>query len=85
MSKDEINTGLFDEVKRLQKETKRLQNMINDTLLVAEPLEDWHEDDSDCLWWHFPVVEPPYCGSPLDMDFPDYVTHFTRIIAPTAP
>ena len=48
----------------------------------SKPINDWHEDDGDCLWWYFPIVEPPYCGSPLDLDFPDYVTHFTKIISP---
>lgn len=45
-------------------------------------IQDWHEDDGDCLWWAFPISEAPYCGSPLDADFPDYVTHFTRLIMP---
>ena len=46
------------------------------------PIEEWHEDGGPGLWWVFPVVEAPYCGSPLDVYFPDYVTHFTRIILP---
>ncbi|MGG5253538.1 hypothetical protein ACQYAD_08585 [Neobacillus sp. SM06] len=45
-------------------------------------IEEWSEDYGDCLWWRFPIVEPPYCGTPLDSDFPDYVTHFTRLIMP---
>ncbi len=45
-------------------------------------IDEWHEDDGDCLWWHFPIQEPPYCGTPNDMNFPDYVTHFTRLILP---
>lgn len=48
----------------------------------ARPLAEWHEDHGDCLWWKFPVVEPPYVGSPLDDDFPDYLTHWTRIVVP---
>lgn len=48
-------------------------------------IDDWHEDDGDCLWWYFPIQEPPYCGNPLDMNFPNYVTHFTRIIIPFEP
>jgi len=48
----------------------------------AKPLEKWHEEDGDCLWWSFPIEEPPYCGTPLDCDFPDHVTHFTRFIIP---
>lgn len=50
-----------------------------------KPLETWHEEYGDCLWWVFPVTEAPYCGSPLDTDFPDYVTHFTRLVLPTEP
>ncbi|MCQ2009242.1 hypothetical protein NOM01_04440 [Sporolactobacillus sp. STSJ-5] len=45
-------------------------------------IEQWGEDDGDCLWWSFPIVEPPYCGKPLDSDFPKHVTHFTRLIVP---
>lgn len=51
-------------------------------IIEPKPLEDWGEDFGDCLWWSFPIEEPPYCGSPLDCDFPDYVTHFTRFIVP---
>jgi hypothetical protein len=34
---------------------------------AARPLADWHEEDGDVLWWKFPVSEPPYFGSPLDL------------------
>ena len=40
------------------------------------------EDLGDCLWWDFPVEEPPYCGTPLDDDFPKYKTHFTELHIP---
>lgn len=30
----------------------------------ARPLEEWHEDMGDVLWWKFPVTEAPYVGSP---------------------
>lgn len=47
------------------------------------PIEEWHEDCGDCLFWKFPIEEPPYCGSPLSSDFIDnYYTHFTRLIIP---
>lgn len=45
----------------------------------------WHEDFGDVLWWKFPIEEPPYCGTPLDDDFPDYVTHWTRFAIPKEP
>lgn len=46
------------------------------------PIDSWHEDDGPALWWGFPVAEPPYCGTPLDDDFPDYLTHWTRLPEP---
>lgn len=51
---------------------------------ALEPIaiDQWHEDMGDCLWWKFPIEEPPYLGSPLDSNFPDYVTHFTQLILP---
>jgi hypothetical protein len=44
--------------------------------------DEWNEEDGNVLWWVFPICEPPYCGTPLDDDFPDYVTHWTRIVEP---
>lgn len=35
--------------------------------IIARPAEEWHEDIGDVLWWIFPVKEPPYVGSPLDL------------------
>lgn len=51
----------------------------------ARPLDDWAEEDGAVLWWSFPLREPPYVGSPLDDDFPDYVTHWTPISVPEEP
>jgi hypothetical protein len=50
--------------------------------ITARPAEEWHEDYGDCLWWIFPIEEPPYCGSPLELNFPQNFTHFTRLIMP---
>ncbi|WP_346905924.1 hypothetical protein [Clostridium sp.] len=47
-----------------------------------KPIGEWGEDYGDCLWWSFPIEEPPYCGTPLDCNFPNYVTHFTRLVLP---
>lgn len=49
---------------------------------VAQLAEKWHEDIGPVLWWDFPVEEPPYCGTPLDDDFPKYKTHFTELHIP---
>ena len=51
----------------------------------ARPLEEWHEDYGDVLWWKFPIEEPPYVGSPLDMAWPGYHTHWTPISLPEPP
>jgi hypothetical protein len=54
-------------------------------MFPARPMSEWHEDKGPKLWWKFPVVEPPYSGSPGDDDFPDYVTHWTDIVVPNEP
>ncbi|MNW52580.1 hypothetical protein D3C74_301050 [compost metagenome] len=51
-------------------------------LREARPIDEWHEDYGDVLWWTFPINESPYCGTPLDSDWPDYHTHWTPIVVP---
>lgn len=46
-------------------------------------IDEWHEDYGPVLWWSFPIEEPPYCGTPLDTDWPEYHTHWTPIVEPT--
>jgi hypothetical protein len=38
-----------------------------DRLHTARPLSEWTEETGDVLWWAFPIQEPPYVGSPLDL------------------
>lgn len=45
----------------------------------------WHEDYGPVLWWIFPLQEPPYCGTPLDSDWPGYHTHWTCLCIPHDP
>jgi hypothetical protein len=45
-------------------------------------LADWHEDIGPALWWVLPLREPPWVGTPLDSDWPDYHTHWTPLIVP---
>jgi hypothetical protein len=61
---------------------------------AARPRADWHESMGDVMWWHFPVQEPPHCGSPLDDDWPEnffgsvpegYYTHWTPFVVPNEP
>lgn len=46
----------------------------------ARPLDDWHEDLGDCVWWAWHKGEwrgePAHIGSPLDSDWPGYHTHW---------
>ena len=46
---------------------------------------EWHENVGPALWWVFPVVEPPYVGTPLDVDWPGYHTHWTSLHIPFHP
>lgn len=52
---------------------------------VAIPGEAYHEDMGPCLWWQFPIEEPPYSGMPIDDDWPGYHTHFTPLVIPAEP
>ncbi|MDD5017178.1 MAG: hypothetical protein PHO15_03650 [Eubacteriales bacterium] len=47
-----------------------------------QPLSEWHEDMGSVLWWSFPITEPPYCGTPIDENWPGYHTHFTKLTIP---
>lgn len=63
------------------------QKQIVSQYEIPRPMEEWGEDYGDCLWWKFPIEEPPYCGNPLDSeweehDYDNYYTHFTRLIVP---
>ncbi|RZS80613.1 hypothetical protein [Pigmentiphaga kullae] len=53
--------------------------------LIARALAEWHEDDGQVLWWawcgHEWAGEAPWCGTPLDSDWPGYHTHWTAIPA----
>lgn len=32
----------------------------------ARPILEYDETMGSVLWWTFPIMEPPYCGSPND-------------------
>lgn len=52
---------------------------------APRPLAEWAEDDGPVLWWSFPIVEPPYLGTPLDSAWPAHVSHWTRFAVPAEP
>lgn len=72
-----------DDAHWLLDEVERLRVTLEDAD-EPKPIDQWGEDYGDCLWWSLPIEEPPYCGTPLDSNFPNYVTHFTRLIVPQA-
>lgn len=59
-----------------------IKHLYEQQKVKARLAKYWDEDLGDCLWWDFPVEEPPYCGTPLDDDFPKYKTHFTELHIP---
>ncbi|MFB5482370.1 hypothetical protein [Enterococcus avium] len=59
-----------------------IKHLYEPQKVKARLAKHWDEDLGDCLWWNFPVEEPPYCGTPLDDDFPKYKTHFTELRIP---
>lgn len=75
------------EIARLRAELAENEKLRveRETLLVARHANDWNEDDGPVLWWKFPITEPPYCGTPLDDRWPDYVTHWTPTPLPKEP
>lgn len=36
-------------------------------MFTPRPISEWHEDIGPVLWWKFPIEEPPYVGTPLDL------------------
>ena len=63
----------------LAAELRLAEDAYADSRLVFRPRDTCHEDDGPCLGWTLPVREPPYCGTPLDDDYPDYRTHWSPL------
>lgn len=80
----QIESGRFDILSTLYPDTPA-QPPAPTPEITARSIDDWHEDYGDVLWWTFPIQEPPYCGSPLDSNWPDYHTHWTPLVIPAAP
>lgn len=74
-------TDWVAEVKCLQEQVAKLRGELN-SLRAPRLRDEWEEEDGNVLWWLLPVREPPYVGTPLDDDFPEYVTHWTPIPLP---
>lgn len=45
----------------------------------ARPLDEWHEEYGEVMWWFGGMSEAPYVGSPLCDDWPGYHTHWTPL------
>lgn len=73
-----IKTDRYESIHKLY--DAAIDELLNAVTLV--PLEDWHEEIGSVIWWKLPVDEPPWVGTPLDSDWPDYHTHFTRLLMP---
>lgn len=67
-----------DEVRKLAADVATIERKLND-LLTLRPRDEWEEEHGSVLWWLVPISEAPYAGTPLDDDFPEYVTHWTPL------
>lgn len=70
----EIRALLAEPMKTYSVDAAQLHSCGRDLLahidtLAGEwrPLSEWHEDMGPKLWHKFPVKEPPYVGTPLDL------------------
>ena len=80
---DAPTTDFKDGYNAASKANIKIINQLDEpTKVIAQLAEKWHEDIGPVLWWDFPVEEPPYCGTPLDDDFPKYKRHFTELHIP---
>lgn len=83
---DEIEANLL-EAKRLTNQLTRQLATLTEQVFGLQAYEQWTEEIGPVLWWSFPIIEPPYCGTPLDSDFPwradgsglPWPTHFTLL------
>lgn len=84
-----IQNDILEYLKWVQDEKARAdaaeQNRGTEKWDTARPIDEWHEDIGPVLWWTFPIEEPPYCGTPMDGDWPGYHTHWTPFIIPFTP
>lgn len=66
-----------DTCRRVEAALSSIPSQSDEAGLVARPLEEWHEDYGDVVWWKFPITEPAMIGNPLDSAWPGYHTHWT--------
>lgn len=36
---------------------------------APRPYHEWTEEVGDVLWWLWPIVDAPYCGTPMDLGY----------------
>ena len=41
-----------------------------DAAVMLRPVDDWHEDIGDVMWFRYPIEEPPMVTSPISSDWP---------------
>lgn len=56
--------------------------LVGPAYWTLRPLDEWHEEDGNVLWWIVPICEPPFAGTPLDSDWTGEHTHWTKILVP---
>lgn len=48
-------------------EVREGEKVGNEALFCPRPISEYHEDMGPVLWWKFPIDEPPYVGTPMDL------------------
>ena len=64
-----------EQVKLLLSLTKRVKELEEANESIEQepepkPFDEWNEEDGNVLWFNRPIEEPPYCGCPLDSEWP---------------
>ncbi len=80
----DLRSRLANAERRATEWQRSAEYLADDAPPQLIPLEQWHEDDGDVLWWRVPISEPPYVGSLAEVTN-GWHTHFTRIIVPVFP
>lgn len=69
------------ELVALRAEARLAQAEGGPKVTEVRPLDEWHEDYGDAVWWTWQdgqwLGEPSYIGGPNDSDWPGYHTHWS--------
>ena len=62
----------------LKARIEELEGLLEDANKIHH-VDDWHEEDGDCLFFFLPLSEPPLITSPIVSNFKEVYTHFVKM------